>query len=111
MHARYYMLTSMTNELQKQHEKMHSASEILDHLQELYGEHSRNETYEISKQFIRMRTTEEQEVGAHVHKMIRLIKQLEALDFTIDFQLQTDLILQSLPESFGSFITNFHMTK
>ncbi len=43
--------------------------------------------------------------------MIRLIKQLEALDFSMDFSLQTDLILQSLLESFGSFITNFHMTK
>ncbi len=29
----------------------------------------------------------------------------------MDFQLQTDLILQSLPESFENFVTNLHMTK
>ncbi|XP_058009254.1 uncharacterized protein LOC131183155 [Hevea brasiliensis] len=54
---------------------------------------------------------EGQDVGEHVHTMIWLIEQLEALDFSMDFSLQTDLILQSLPKSFGSFITNFHMTK
>ncbi len=54
---------------------------------------------------------EGQDVGEHVHTMIRLIEQLEVLDFSMDFSLQMDLILQSLLESFGSFITNFHMTK
>ncbi len=29
----------------------------------------------------------------------------------MDFQLHTNLILHSLPESFGNFVTNFHMTK
>ncbi len=52
-----------------------------------------------------------QNVANHVYKMIRLIKQLKHLDFNIDFQLQTDLILQSFPESFGNFVTSFHMTK
>ncbi|XP_057984555.1 uncharacterized protein LOC131169352 [Hevea brasiliensis] len=111
MRARCYMLAFMTNELQKQHEKMHSVSEILDHLHDLYYEHSRNAKYEISKQFFRMRIIEGWEVGAHVHRMIQLIEQLEALISIIDFQLQTNLILQSLLDSFGSFITNFHMTK
>ncbi len=55
--------------------------------------------------------SEGQNVGDHVHKMIRLIEQLEHLDFHMDFQLQTDLILQSLLESFGNFVTNFHMKK
>ncbi|KAJ9171075.1 hypothetical protein P3X46_019123 [Hevea brasiliensis] len=87
------------------------ASEILLHLQELYGEHSRNARYEISRQLFRMRMYEGQNVEDHVHKMIWLIEQLEHLDFNVDFQLQMDLILQSLPESFGNFVTNFHMTK
>ncbi|XP_058003924.1 uncharacterized protein LOC131180595 [Hevea brasiliensis] len=54
---------------------------------------------------------EGQDVREHVHTMIWLIEQLEALDFSMDFSLQMDLILQSLLGSFGSFITNFHMTK
>ncbi len=58
MRARCYMLTSMTNELQKQHENMQSANEILFHLQELYGEHNGNTRYEISRQLFRMRMSE-----------------------------------------------------
>ncbi|XP_021664987.2 uncharacterized protein LOC110653583 [Hevea brasiliensis] len=64
MQVRYYLLASITNELQKKHEKMQSASEILDHLQELYGEHSRNARYEIFKQLFRMRMIEGMDVGA-----------------------------------------------
>ncbi len=58
-----------------------------------------------------MRMSEEQNIGDHVHKMIQLIEHLEYLDSHMDFQLQTDLILQSLLESFGNFVINFHMTK
>ena len=43
--------------------------------------------------------------------MIRSIEELESLDFMMDTQLQTDLILQSLPEPFGQTIANFHMKK
>ncbi|KAJ9162921.1 hypothetical protein P3X46_022657 [Hevea brasiliensis] len=74
MRARCYMLASMTNELQKQHENMQNANEILLHLQELYGEHSRNARYEISRQLFRMRISEVLNVGDHVHKMIQLIE-------------------------------------
>ena len=49
MQARCYMLASMTNELQKQHENMKTASEVLLHLKELYGEQSKSTRYEISK--------------------------------------------------------------
>ncbi|KAJ9177011.1 hypothetical protein P3X46_012267, partial [Hevea brasiliensis] len=70
----------------KEHDMRANASEILLHLQELYGEHNRNARYEISRQLFRMRMSEGQNVGDHVHKMIRLIEQLEHLDFNMDFQ-------------------------
>ena len=46
-----------------------------------------------------------------MNSMIHSIEELESLDFMIDAQLQIDLILQSLPESFGQTIANFHMNK
>ncbi len=93
MQVKCYVLASMTNKLQNQHEKMQTSTEILSHLQELFGENSRMARYEISKQLFRMKMHEGQDVGEHVHVMIRLIGQLEALDFSMDFSLQTDLIL------------------
>ena len=111
MQARCYMLASMTNELQKQHENMKTASEVLLHLKELYGEQSRSARYEISKQLFQAKMPEGSDVGTHVQRMIRLIEQLENLEFYMDFNLHLDLILQSLPESFSQFIVNFHMNK
>ena len=111
MQARCIMWASMSTEIHRQHEKYNSAREILLHLQELFGEHSRTARYEISKRLFRDKMREGEEVGAHVNTMIRSIEELESLDFSMDFHLQTDLILQSLPESFGQTIANFHMNK
>ncbi|KAL6521375.1 hypothetical protein OROGR_017944 [Orobanche gracilis] len=48
--VRAYMMASMSNELQRAHEKMTSPRQILSHLTELYGEHNRTARYEISKE-------------------------------------------------------------
>ena len=101
MQARCIMWASMTTELHRQHEKYTSAYEILLHLQELFGEHSRIARYEISKQLFHAKMKEGEDVGPHVNSMIRSIEELESLDFSMDFHLQVDMILQSLPESFG----------
>ncbi|KAL6515736.1 hypothetical protein OROHE_018426 [Orobanche hederae] len=106
--VRGYMMGSMSNELQRAHEKMASARQILFHLTELYGEHSRTARYEISKQFFGVRMKEGEKVGDHVLKMIFMIDRLEALDFRMHFSLQTDLILQSFRGSFSQFVMNFN---
>ena len=111
MQARCIMWASMTTELHRQHEKYTSAHEILLHLQELFGEHSRTARYEISKRLFRAKMKEGEDVGAHVNSMIRSIEELESLDFSMDFHLQVDMILQSLPELFGQTIANFHINK
>ena len=111
MQARCIMWASMSTELHRQHEKYTSANEILLHLQELFGEHSKNARYEISKRLFRAKMKEGEDVGVHVNSMIRVIEELESLDFTMDFHLQLDLILQSLSESFGQTIVNFQINK
>ncbi|PKI65303.1 hypothetical protein CRG98_014341 [Punica granatum] len=85
--VRYYMLASMSNELQKHHENMKSSREILKNLRELYGENSSTARYEISKELFRARMQEGTEVATHVQKMIRLIQQLEKLEFHMDKEL------------------------
>ena len=105
------MWASMSNEIHRQHEKYTNAKEILLHLQELFGEHSRTARYEISKRLFHAKMKEEENVGAHVNSMIHSIEELESLDFMMDAQLQTNLILQSFLESFGQTIANFHIKK
>ena len=43
--------------------------------------------------------------------VIDLITRLGQLDFVMDGELNQDLILQSLPESFSQFVVNYHMNK
>ena len=105
------MWASMSNEIHRQHEKYTNAKEILLHLQELFGEQSRTARYEISKRLFCAKMKEGEDVGAHVNFMIHSIEELQSLDFMMNAQLQIDLILQSLPESFGQTIANFHMNK
>ena len=77
----------------------------------MFGEHSRTARYEISKRIFYAKMKEREDVGVHVNSMIRAIEELESLDFTMDSYLQLDIILQSLPESFGQTFANFHMNK
>ncbi|XP_052189941.1 uncharacterized protein LOC127799751 [Diospyros lotus] len=111
LQARCYMMASMSNELQKQHEKMEHAAEIHLHLQELYGEQTRHVRYQISKELFRARMTDTESVNTHVLKMISLIEKLESLSVVMDNDLYVDLILQSLPDSFDHFVMNFNMHK
>ena len=110
LNVKCIMLASMSNELQRQHDSMDTQS-ILLNLKELYGEQSRTARYEISKQLFRARMTERTSVQDHVLMVIDLITRLGQLGFVMDGELNQDLILQSLPESFSQFVVNYHMNK
>ena len=43
--------------------------------------------------------------------MVKDIEQLEKLDMSMSRDLQVDLILHSLPNSYGQFIVNYNMNK
>ena len=73
LRARNYILASMTNELQRQHEHMADTPNMIRTLRELSGEYSRTVRYEISKQLFRTKVAEGTDVGDHILKMINLI--------------------------------------
>ncbi|KAK8578773.1 hypothetical protein V6N12_069117 [Hibiscus sabdariffa] len=50
-------------------------------------------------------------VGAHVIKMMGYIQMLEKLGFPLKDELATDVILQSLSDSFKPFVLNFNMNE
>ncbi|CAA0806714.1 Unknown protein, partial [Striga hermonthica] len=109
LQARCYMLASMSNELQRQNELLDNATNILLHLQELYGERTRQIRYQISKELFRCHMTAGSSVHDHGLKMIALIERLSSLGVIMDNELYVDLLLQSLPPSFDSFAVNFNM--
>ncbi|KAM1590609.1 hypothetical protein ACFX1Z_034343 [Malus domestica] len=85
--AKCYLLASMNEELQRQHEGMDSASSIILHLTELYGEGTRNRRFSTVNELVKTKMVK----GAPVH--------------------QHDFILASLFDSFSQFVMNYNMNK
>ncbi|KAK8600471.1 hypothetical protein V6N12_050325 [Hibiscus sabdariffa] len=104
------MLATMTPELQKQHENM-VAYEMIQNLKEIYEGQARQERYETSKALFQCKMSKGSSVGAHVIKMMGYIQTLEKLGFALNDELATDIILQSLPDSFNQFVLNFNMNE
>ncbi|KAG8491022.1 hypothetical protein CXB51_014154 [Gossypium anomalum] len=50
-------------------------------------------------------------IGPHVLKMICYIESLSKLGFPLGQELATDVILQSLPDSYSQFVLNFNMNE
>ena len=109
LQSRCYILALMSNELQRQNEDQDISYGILIHLQELYGERTRQTRYQISKELFRCRMIEGSSVHDHGLKMIALIERLASLGVIMENELYTDLLLQSLPPSFDTFVVNFNM--
>ena len=105
-----YMLSSMSSELQRQHENM-GAHEMLIYLCKLFEEQRRTQRYEISKSPFKAIMSEGTLVSNHVLKMIEWIKKLTRLGVILEDDLCVDLILQFLPDSFSQFIINFNLNK
>ncbi|KAJ0034241.1 hypothetical protein Pint_25474 [Pistacia integerrima] len=99
--VRRYIKSSLSSQLLEQYEK----------LQELYDESISTVSYEVTSKLFRMRMVEGTSLSDHVLKMIKLIKQVEGFDLYLEYRIQVNLILQPLPPSFKSYITNFNMNK
>ncbi|KAK6143248.1 hypothetical protein DH2020_023596 [Rehmannia glutinosa] len=104
LQARCYMLASMSNELQRQNEGLDNDIDILLHLQELYGERTRQERYKISMELFKCRMTEGSSVYDHGLKVITLIERLVSLGVVMDNELYVYFLLQSLTPSFDTFV-------
>jgi gag-polypeptide of LTR copia-type/Zinc knuckle len=109
--ARCYILGSMSNVLQHQHESMVSAYDIMMNLKEMFGDQDRAARQVSMKELMNTNMAEGTLVREHVLKMIGLLAELEILGAQIDGETQVDIVLQSLPDSFTNFRLNYNMNK
>ncbi|XP_059645969.1 uncharacterized protein LOC132289458 [Cornus florida] len=107
--AKCYILASMSNVLQHQHQSFVTAHDILLNLKEIFGEQSRAAQQVAMKQIMNAHMPEGTPVGEYLLKMISYFSELEVLEADIDGETQVDIILQSLPESFNQFKLNYSM--
>lgn len=94
------MLSCMQSDLQKKFERMVDAHALINELKNLFEKQARVERFETTKALFSCKLTEGNPVSPHVLKMIGYVDYLERLDVPINQELATDLILQSLPESY-----------
>ena len=104
------MLATMSYELQKDLEIM-EAYDMIFNLKEMFQQQARQERYETTKALHSCKMAEDASVSAHVLKMKGYIEHLDRLGFPLSQELETDLILNSLPDSYGQFVMNYNMNE
>jgi hypothetical protein len=80
-------------------------------LRGMFENKARAKRYNISKALFAYKLSEGSPVSPHVIKKMGYIEILTKLGCKIKDDLATDVILQSLPVSYESFIINFHMNR
>ncbi|KAH0657751.1 hypothetical protein KY289_026499 [Solanum tuberosum] len=109
--ARCYILASMANVLQHQHQSMTSAYDMLASLKEMFGEQNRAAKQTAMKALLTTKMAEGSSVREHVLKLMNYLNELEILGAEIDKESQVEMILQTLPDSFQQFGLNYNMNK
>ncbi|KAL0302706.1 UNVERIFIED_CONTAM: hypothetical protein Scaly_3024200 [Sesamum calycinum] len=107
--VRSIILASMSNDVQKQYDRLDDVSSILQRMKEVYAIPNRHTRYVATKGFFRAKMTKRSSVQEHVVKMLSLVEKLEDLKAGLENDTYIDVILQSLPPSHDPFIVNFNM--
>ncbi|KAL0462974.1 UNVERIFIED_CONTAM: hypothetical protein Slati_0185000 [Sesamum latifolium] len=107
--VRSIILASMTNEIQKQYDRLDDVPSIMLHMKEVYVVPEQHIRYAKMKVFFETKMAEGSSVQSHGIKMLSLVEKLEDLKVGLDNDTYIDVILQSLPPSYDPFIINYNM--
>ncbi|KAL0462860.1 UNVERIFIED_CONTAM: hypothetical protein Slati_0173600 [Sesamum latifolium] len=99
----------MTNEIQKQYNRLDDVPSIMLCMKEVYAVPDRNIRYATTKAFFGTKMAEGSSVQSHGVKMFSLVEKLEDLKAGFENDTYIDVILQSLPLSYDPFIVNYSM--
>nr|XP_033517481.1 uncharacterized protein LOC117281741 [Nicotiana tomentosiformis] len=86
--VRCYILASISNVLQHQHQSMESVYNILKNLKEMFGDQNRAAKQTAMEAFLNTKMVEGSSVRDHVLKMMSLLNELEVLGANIDKDIQ-----------------------
>ena len=109
--ARMYILASLNEVLQSQHQSMSTSSAMLLSLQEMFGVQSISTKQKVIKQIMNTRMSESTPVRDHMIKMIGLFNELGDLGADIDWETKNNMVLETLPPSSNHFKLNYTMNK
>ncbi|KAL0278086.1 UNVERIFIED_CONTAM: hypothetical protein Sradi_7296800 [Sesamum radiatum] len=107
--VRSIILASMTNEIQKQYDRLEDVPSIMLHMKDVYAVPNRHIRYAATKVFFGTKMTEGSSVQSHGVTMLSLVEKLDDLKAGLNNDTYIDVILQSLPPSYDPFIINYNM--
>ncbi|KAL0313096.1 UNVERIFIED_CONTAM: hypothetical protein Sradi_5708900 [Sesamum radiatum] len=107
--VRSIILASMTNEIQKQYDRLEDVPSIMLRMKYVYAVPDRYIRYAAIKAFFKTKMAEGSSVQSHGVKMLSLVEKLEDLKAGLNNDTYIDMILQSLPPSYDPFIVNYNM--
>ncbi|KAL0405354.1 UNVERIFIED_CONTAM: hypothetical protein Slati_3849300 [Sesamum latifolium] len=97
--VRSIILALITNEIQKQYDRLDDVPSIMLHMKEFYVILDRHIRYAATKAFSGTKMAERSSVQSHGVKMLSLVEKLEDLKAGLENDTYIDVILQSLPPS------------
>ncbi|KAL0361254.1 UNVERIFIED_CONTAM: hypothetical protein Sradi_3809900 [Sesamum radiatum] len=109
--VRSIILASMTNEIQKQYDRLEDVPSIMLHMKKVYVVPDRHIRYAETKAFFKTKMTEGSSVQSHGVKMLFLMEKLKNVKAGLENDTYIDVIFQSLPPSYDSFIVNYNMNE
>ncbi|RVX02180.1 Retrovirus-related Pol polyprotein from transposon TNT 1-94 [Vitis vinifera] len=109
--VRCYILASMSNVLQHQHQKMDTTYDILENLKEMFGDQTSAARQNALREILTSKMEEGTQVRTHVLKMMSLLNDMEVLGAEVDKATQIEMVLNTLPPSFQQFRLNYNMNK
>jgi hypothetical protein len=102
------MLTSMTPQLRRQCDGL-DPFHMMERLRDMHSSFRlRMDRYEIMKSLSRSQMSENMPIHLHVQDMITYFERLNVLGMPIENELSINFILNSLPNSWDSFVKNYH---
>ncbi|KAL0401895.1 UNVERIFIED_CONTAM: hypothetical protein Slati_4219400, partial [Sesamum latifolium] len=107
--VRSIILALMTNEIQKQYNRLEDVPSIMLHMKDVYAVTDRHIRYAVTKAFFGTKMVKGSSVHSHGVKMLSFVEKLEDLKAGLNNDTYIDVILQSLPPSYDSFIVNYNM--
>ncbi|KAL0411624.1 UNVERIFIED_CONTAM: hypothetical protein Slati_3752100, partial [Sesamum latifolium] len=107
--VRSIVLASMTNDIKKQYDRHDDVQSIMLRISQIYAVPDRHIRYATTNAFFGTKIIEGSFVQEHGVKMLSLVEKLKDLKADLAKETYIDVILQSLPPSFDSFIVNYNM--
>ncbi|KAH9782875.1 hypothetical protein KPL71_009102 [Citrus sinensis] len=109
--AKCYILSSISNILQTKHQNLEIATEIMDSLQQMFGQSTRSARQAALKGIMNSKMGKGTRVCDHVLKMMDNLNEAEIQETQIDDNSKIDMVLESLPETFKEFKVNYNINK